>query len=305
MCSLEGEHTIVEKGRTLKFVEKLLAASRRNDSLVCVGLDTELARLPVSFRTQDDPIFEFNKAIIEATQDLVCAYKPNLAFYEAEGWRGLQSLERTIRLIPPEIPVIGDAKRGDIGHTAAAYARALFDIYGFDAVTVNPYLGRDSLEPFLAREEKGVIVLCRTSNPGAKDFQDLLCREGIGGTRPGRPSEEEPHPLYQVVAEKVRAWNTNGNCGLVVGATYPDELRVVRSMCPDMPILVPGVGAQAADLAAVIRNGVDEKGELAIVNSSRAIIYASSGDDFAAAARREAASLRSAMNHFRQVQNAT
>jgi orotidine-5'-phosphate decarboxylase len=276
----------------LRFVEKLLGASRQNDSLVCVGLDVDLTRVPAFLRSSEDPIFEFNRAIVEATHDLVCAYKPNLAFYEAEGLAGLRSLEKTLKCIPPGIPVIGDAKRGDIGHTSAAYARALFDGYGFDAATVNPYLGRDSVEPFLAYEDKGIFVLCRTSNPGAKDFQDLSCSE--------RGGVSEPWPLYRAVAERVRSWNTRGNCGLVVGATYPDELAAVRNLCPDMPILIPGVGAQAGDLAAVVRNGVDFRGELAIINSSRAIIYASSGEDFAPAARREAETLRAEINTLRR-----
>jgi orotidine-5'-phosphate decarboxylase len=174
-------------------------------------------------------ILEFNRGIIDATADLVCAYKPNLAFYEAFGLEGLVALEKTVKYIPEGIPVIGDAKRGDIGNTARRYAEALFSAFGFDAATLNPYLGYDSVEPFLEYPDKGVFILCRTSNPGALDFQALRCGDV---------------PLYEVVAQKAKEWDRYGNIGLVVGATYPEELRRIRQLCPQMPLLIPGLGAQ-------------------------------------------------------------
>jgi orotidine-5'-phosphate decarboxylase len=238
----------------MNFIEKLLKASEKNKSLLCVGLDVDPERMP-----EKVGIFEFNKAIIDATSDLVCAYKPNIT------------------------PVICDAKRGDIGNTARAYARTLFDNFNFDATTVSPYLGFDSLEPFLSHADKGVLILCRTSNAGAVDFQSLLI-------------EGEKRPLFEIVATKAAEWNTRGNVGLVIGATYPEELRLIRQNHPDMPILIPGVGAQGGDLATAVRYGVDARGQKAIINSSRGIIYASKGKDFAQAARRAATELRDQMN---------
>jgi orotidine-5'-phosphate decarboxylase len=232
-------------------------------------------------------IFAFNKAIIAATSDLVCAYKPNFAFYEALGNEGLDALKRTVDYIPDAIPVIGDAKRGDIGNTAKAYARAIFDNLNFDATTVNPYLGFDSIEPFIQYTDKGVFILCRTSNAGAVDFQSLSCKV-----------EDGHRPLFELVALKARQWNIHGNIGLVVGATYPEELRLVRQSHPDMPFLIPGVGAQGGDLASVVRYGVDAQGEKAIINVSRQIIYASREKDFAQAARRVATELRDQINSY-------
>jgi orotidine-5'-phosphate decarboxylase len=229
-------------------------------------------------------VLQFNKAIIEATSDLVCAYKPNLAFYEALGTRGLTILEKTVKYIPGDIPVIADAKRGDIGNTAKAYAKALFSMLGFDAATVNPYLGFDSLEPFINDQDKGVFILCRTSNKGAADFQDLST-DGL--------------PLYEAVARKAREWNTQDNIGLVVGATYPEELKKVRSICPEMPLLIPGIGAQGGDLASAVGCGVDARGEKAIINVSRQILYASKEKDFARAARNVAEKIRNQINDYR------
>lgn len=227
----------------------------------------------------------FNREIVEATSDLVCAFKPNLAFYEALGREGLMALERTLGAIPGHLPVIGDAKRSDIGSTAEAYARALFGVWGFDAVTVNPYLGGDSLEPFLRCKEKGVFILCRTSNPGAADFQGLSMKEsGL--------------PLYLEVARQAQGWNVWGNVGLVVGATAPEELRRVRGICPEMPILVPGVGAQGGDLEAAVVHGVDSRGRRAIISASRQVLYAyrNEGGGVGVAARRAALGLRDAIN---------
>jgi len=262
----------------MKFIDKLLDASRKNNSWLCIGLDPDPELMP----ELDVP--QFNKAIIEATSDLVCAYKPNLAFYEALGTEGLAILEKTIKCIPGNIPVIGDAKRGDIGNTARAYARALFSVLGFDAATVNPYLGFDSIEPFIDYEDKGVFILCRTSNKGAADFQDLRT-DGLS--------------LYEAVARKAREWNTYGNIGLVVGATYPEELKKVRSICPEMPLLIPGIGAQGGDLASAVGYGVDDRGEKAIINVSRQILYASREKDFARAARNVAQKIRSQINDHR------
>lgn len=261
--------------RLMKFTDKLLNTSRQNRSLLCIGLDPDPELMP------GVDVLEFNKAIIDATRDLVCAYKPNLAFYEALGTTGLAILEKTVRYIPGDIPVIGDAKRGDIGNTARAYARALFSVLGFDAATVNPYLGFDSVEPFISYQDKGVFVLCRTSNKGAVDFQDL---------------ETDSRPLYEAVAQKAREWNTHGNVGLVVGATYPEELKRVRSICPEMYLLIPGIGAQGGDLGSAVSYGVDARGERAIINVSRQVLYASREEDFARAARSVAEKLRKQIN---------
>ncbi|MBI2305147.1 MAG: orotidine-5'-phosphate decarboxylase [Chloroflexi bacterium] len=263
----------------MTFLDRLLRASRAHGSLLCIGLDPQPALMPpVSVR-------DFNRAIVQATQDLVCAYKPNLAFYEALGREGLEALEATLAAIPSGIPIIGDAKRGDVGPSAQAYAQALFEKWGFHAATVNPYLGYDALAPFFDYTERGVFLLCRTSNPGAGDFQDLT----------SSPTGENPQPLFLHVARKSQEWNRHGNLGLVVGATYPEELRQVRELCPDMPLLIPGIGAQGGDLAAAVAYGVDNQGEKAIICASRSVLYASQGRDFAEAARKEAARLREAM----------
>ena len=269
------------------FLTRLAACWTRSDSLVCVGLDPELERFPRQIAEQPSPIFQFNKAIIDATADLVCAYKPQFAHYAA--YEADDQLERTIEYIHrtyPGVPVILDSKRGDIGNTAERYAIEAFERYGADAVTVNPYLGGDSLEPFLRRDDRGVVVLCRTSNPGARDLQDLTIGEG--------------RRLYHVVAELAATrWNARGNCLLVVGATYPQELAEIRRIVGDMPLLVPGVGAQGGDVAQVVRNGQTAAGTGLIVSSSRGILYASTGDDFASAARSAALSLRDQINAHR------
>ncbi len=260
----------------MAFITKLVNTTRKNNSLLCIGLDPNPDLMP-----KVDTL-EFNKAIIDATYDLVCAYKPNLAFYEALGIEGLTILEKTVAHIPGDIPIIGDAKRGDIGNTAKAYAKALFSILGFDAATVNPYLGFDSIEPFISYQDKGVFILCRTSNPGAMDFQDLRCDTGSS--------------LYETVAHKAKEWNIYGNIGLVVGATYPEELKKIRSICPEMPLLIPGVGAQGGDLASAVKYGVDAQGEKAVINVSRQILYASRERDFAQAARNTAERIRNQIN---------
>ena len=264
----------------MNFIDKLNAAVKKNRSLVCVGLDTSPELIPSGMS-----VLEFNKAIIDATADLVCAYKPNLAFYEVRGEKGLEILHNTIKHIPKGIPVIGDAKRGDIGNTAAAYAQSLFEYFGFDAVTVSPFLGFDSIEPFLKYKEKGVILICRTSNKGAADFQSLLCQY-----------EGKNRPLYEIVALKASQWNTNNNIGLVVGATYPEELKNIRQSHPDILILIPGVGAQGGDLELAVRYGIDAHNRGIIINSSRGIIYAGKGPDFADAARRATKAMRDEIN---------
>lgn len=269
----------------VNFIEKLTKATQKNRSLLCVGLDPDPELIPAGVS-----VFEFNRAIVEATSDLVCAYKLNFAFYEVLEGDGLDILKQTVRYIPDEIPVIGDAKRGDIGNTAKAYAKAIFDKYNCDATTVNPYLGFDSMEPFIQYSDRGTFILCRTSNAGAIDFQSLQS-EVEGSYR----------PLFEIVAQKVSRWNVHGNLGLVVGATYPEELRLIRQNHPDLPILIPGIGAQGGDLALTVRYGVDSRGEKAIINSSRQIIYASRGKDFAQAARQAAAGLRDQINHYLSV----
>ena len=270
------------------FLTQLTAAWARSNSLVCVGLDPEIERFPRQIADYPSPIFQFNKAIIDATADLACAYKPQFAHYAA--YEAEDQLERTIEYINrsyPGVPVILDSKRGDIGNTAERYAIEAFERYGADAVTVNPYLGGDSLEPFLRREDRGVVVLCRTSNPGARDLQDLAV--GPQGQR-----------LYHVVAQMAaERWNTRGNCLLVVGATYPQELAEIRRIVGQMPLLVPGVGAQGGDVAEVVRNGQTAAGTGLLVSSSRGILYASAGDDFASAARAAALSLRDQINAHR------
>ena len=277
---------------------QMLEAQWSRGNFVCVGLDSEFGKIPKSlqwdqfWRERQDVgnvIVEFNRAIVEATKDLVCAYKPNAAFYEAHGDEGIGALQRTIadiHAIAPDVPVILDAKRADIDNTNAGYVDAAFGFLRADAITVHPYLGAEALQPFLARAEKGVIVLCRTSNPGAGEFQDL----SVNG-----------EPLYRFVARRVASeWNKNGNCALVVGATYPDELREVRELVgDDMPILIPGIGAQGGDVEKTVSAGKDSRGRGMIVNSSRGIIFASKGADFAEAARRETEKLRDFINQYR------
>jgi orotidine-5'-phosphate decarboxylase len=268
------------------FIDNLAGSWQRSNSLVCVGLDPEIERFPPHIAGQPSPIFQFNKAIIDATADLVCAYKPQFAHYAA--YEAEDQLERTIEYIHrsyPGIPVILDSKRGDVGNTAERYAIEAFERYGADAVTVNPYLGSDSLEPFLKHADKGVIILCRTSNPGARDLQDL---------------EVSGRKLYQVVADlAAREWNSRGNCLLVVGATYPRELAEVREIVGGMPFLVPGVGAQGGDVAAAVSSGQTADGTGLIISSSRGILYAGSDGDFSAAARSAAQALRDQINASR------
>jgi orotidine-5'-phosphate decarboxylase len=300
----ERQEDELERHRAETSTERLRRRWQEARTLLCVGLDGEIERMPEQFRRGlakseangnangererriEAALTDYHLAIVDATADLVCAYKPNSAFYEQRGPAGLRALSAIIAYIQkkyPEIPVLLDAKRGDVGSTNQAYARALFDVYSADAVTVQPYLGYDALEPFLSRADRGVFVLCRTSNPGASELQDLSARADEG----------ESEPLYLRVARRVATeWNANGNCGLVVGATYPEELRRVRDLVGDLPILAPGVGAQGGDLEATVRSGIDSVGQGLLISVSRAILYASTGDDFASAARRQAGWLR-------------
>ena len=267
------------------FVQRLLSASRNSKSLVCVGLDPDPALMPIP------DMLEFNTAIIESTKDLVCAYKPNLSFYEALGSRGLEVLEKTvsfIRRVAPGVVVVGDGKRGDVASTNVKYATALFDVWEFDAVTVNGYAGGEALEPFFRYGDRGVFVWCRSSNPGAREMQDLTLCSGAGTM-----------PLYQWMAERASQWNSRGNVGLVVGSTYPHELRSVRSRCRGMPILLPGIGAQGGDLENCVRFGVDEEAFNVLVASSRSIIYASRDKRrFPDAAREATQDLRERINRL-------
>ena len=259
----------------MSFINTLRDRWHTADTLVCIGLDPEPAKFPARFANDPDAVFNFCRGIADATAEFACAFKPQIAHFAALGAEdALERLVAHLRQAHPSVPVILDAKRGDIGSTAQRYAAEAFDRYAADAVTVNPYLGRDSVQPFLDRAERGVVILCRTSNPGAGDLQDLPVRTASG-----------ERPLYQHVAETIaRDWNGNGNCALVVGATWPEQLREVRAIVGDMPLLVPGVGAQGGDAEAVVRNAVSKDGTGLMISSSRAILYASSGDDYAEAA---------------------
>ena len=272
----------------MKFIEKLSAAWTTNNSLLCVGLDPDLARFPDAYKLKPDGIFAFCKEIIDATADLACSFKPQIAYFAALGAeRQLEQICAYLRANYPHIPLILDAKRGDIGATATQYAREAFERYGADAVTVNPYMGSDSVEPYMEWEERGVIILCRTSNPGGSDLQFM----NVDGK-----------PLYQHVARLVaEKWNRNGQCALVVGATFPEELAQVRAIVGDMPLLVPGVGAQGGDVAATVTAGRTSAGAGMMINSSRAILYATPQQDenFIAAARRVALETRDAINLHR------
>lgn len=265
----------------MTFQEKLDAAIEKNNSLLCVGLDSELDKLPEKFRSLKNPQFEFNKYIIEETHEFVCVYKLNSAFYESRGAEGIEELKKTceyIKLNHPEIPVILDAKRADIGNTNNGYVLFAFDYLRVDAITLHPYLGSEAIKPFLERSDKGIIILCRTSNPGAGEFQDL---------------EIENIPFYIHVAKKVFSeWNTNNNCMLVVGATYPDEMKKIREVAPNMTFLVPGIGVQGGDLENTLRNGLDKNKKGLIIHSARGIIFSKNPGE-------EAQKLRDEINKHR------
>lgn len=273
------------------FIETLKRRWLDANSLVCVGLDPEPAKFPARFAGEPDAIFGFCRDIADATAEYACCFKPQIAHFAAHGAE--DALERLIVHIHtnhPGIPVILDAKRGDIGSTAQQYAVEAFDRYAADAVTLNPYMGRDSAEPFLSRADRGCILLCHTSNPGARDFQELQVG-GDAGTA---------EPLYRRIARTIAGeWNAHGNCALVVGATFPDELREIRAIVGDMPLLIPGIGAQGGDVAAVVRSGATADGTGLMINSSRGILYASRGVDYAEAAAQSARALRDEINRHR------
>jgi orotidine-5'-phosphate decarboxylase len=267
----------------MNFNQKLSEITKKNSSLLCVGLDPDLSKLP-SFVRSD--IFAFNKAIIDATHDLVCVYKPNIAFYEAEGIEGLKALKKTIEYIQkayPDIPVLLDAKRGDIGNTAAMYAKSAFEYWNADAVTVYPHLGRDSILPFLEYKDKLTILLIKTSNPDSGMFQDL----SVDGK-----------PYHLAMAEKIKDW-TEENIGIFVGATYPEEMKKVRDLFPDRIFLSAGLGAQKAEIEQIVRAGLDKNGQGIMFNASRSVLYASSDNDFAEKAREEAQKIRDTINNYR------
>lgn len=257
---------------------------QQNNSMICLGLDLDVKRMPSDYAGSLKQMFEFAHRVIDATSDLVCAYKPNLAFYEQHGPEGLSLLKLIRDRIPDHIPVILDGKRNDIGNTAGHYARALFETYRADWVTLNPYMGYDSMRPFLEYKDKGVFVLCLTSNAGSKDFQELI----VNGK-----------PLYMEVAEKVNYWNKDQNCGLVVGATHPEQLRDIRRVSGEMPILIPGVGAQGGSLEDAVLYGTDNFQKLAVINVSRSVLYASRDADFAQKARQELEKLNASVAQLR------
>jgi len=256
----------------------------KNKSMLCLGLDLDAKRMPSDYSKTLKGMFDFVHQIVDATSDLVCAYKPNLAFYERLGPDGLSLLELIVERIPDGIPVILDGKRGDIGNTASHYAHSLFDRFGAHWITINPFMGYDSMRPFFEYKDRGVFVLCLTSNAGSKDFQQLE----VNGT-----------PLYQIVAEKVAYWNKDDNCGLVVGATHPDQLKKLRQVAGEMPLLIPGVGAQGGSLEKAASDGTDNFSKLATINVSRSVLYASNGEDFAQRARQELQKLNSIINGLR------
>ena len=261
--------------------QELFAQIQQKRSYLCIGLDTDFARIPRHLLAYDDPIFEFNKQIIDATKDLCVAYKPNLAFYEAEGLRGWQALEKTIQYIPKEHFIIADAKRGDIGNTSRLYARAFFETLDTDAVTVAPYMGEDSVTPFLGFPGKWVILLALTSNPGSKDFQFAY--------------QENGKPLYENVINTSMNWGTPDEMMFVIGATHPEKFKEIRAIAPEHFFLVPGVGAQGGELAAISKYGMNEHCGL-LVNSSRGIIFAGEGEDFADKARAAAQEIQREMS---------
>jgi orotidine-5'-phosphate decarboxylase len=274
----------------MTFIASLNAAWQKNNSLLCVGLDPDPAKFPAHLKDSPDAVFEFCSAIADATADLVCCFKPQIAYFAAQRAEDqLEALIAHIHAKHPGIPVILDAKRGDIGSTAEQYAVEVFERYRADAITVNPYMGRDSVAPYLAYADKGVILLCRTSNPGGSDLQFL----DVG-------TPEKPAKLYEHVARIVATeWNTTGQCALVVGATFPGEIARVREIVGDMPLLVPGIGAQGGDVEATLNAGRTVAGTGLMINSSRAILYAGKGEDFAAAARRAAIDTRDTINRYR------
>lgn len=270
----------------MNFKDKLSNIVNMNNSILCVGLDVDKDKIPkFLFDTNTSPYISFNKSIIDSTKDVVCAYKLNMAFYESIGTNGHEILKKTLEYIPKNIIIILDGKRNDIGNSARMYAKSIFEILGADSTTVNPYLGIDGITPFLKYKNKCSFILCRTSNPSAIDLQDQIVSN---------------FPLYQKVAMKIREWNYNDNCGAVIGATYPNELKIIRKILgDDIPFLIPGIGKQGGDIEKTIKNGGNTKGEMVILNSSRGIIYAGNDDKFAERSREVAIKTRDSINRFR------
>lgn len=294
----------------MNFQEKFNRIVDKNNSLLCIGLDPDIEKMPPHLLKKKQLLFAFNKAIIDTTADLVCAYKPNSAFYEAHGADGVEQLKKTVTYLKhthPHIPIILDAKRADVESTSEKYAQSVFDYFGFDALTVNPYLGFDSLKPFLERREKGIIIVCRTSNKSASDFQDLPTHSvqlpGVSDPPAGEASRtprEPVEPLYLAIAKKVIEWNNiYKNCLLVVGATWPEQLRTLRMVAPDMFFLIPGIGSQSGDLKKTITYGLRQDKSGLIINVSRAIIYAGDGKDFAKHIREKAKQIKNLINTYR------
>ncbi len=272
------------------FFPRLDEVCKQKKSLLCIGLDIDIERIPPFLLTELDPLFYFNRAIVEATHDCAAAYKLNIAFYEALGIPGWDLLERTLSIMPPNVMIIADAKRGDIGNSSRKYAETFFKTFAFDAITVNPYMGFDALQPFLEYEDKGIYVLGLTSNTGALDFQYLKV--------------ENEMPLYLKVAEKVVEWNfVYGNLGLVVGGTHANEVAQIREQAPQIPFLVPGIGAQGGNLELAVKNAIAQGGRGALFNASRSIIYASSGHDFAEVAHERAHHLKEQINLILSLNN--
>lgn len=269
----------------MTFLTKLQACCERSNSLLCLGLDPDLESLPDGYSRDVFGVELFNRTVIEATSDLVCAYKPNLAFYEALGIAGLRTLEATLAMIPTHVPTIADGKRGDIENTSRLYARAIFDTFGFDSATVNAYMGRDSLQPFFDWAGKGVWVVCRTSNPGAADLQALVVN-----------SDGPPEPLWVRVLRMVQKAPSCADKGVVIGATLPEDIRTLRGMAPDMPLLIPGVGAQGGDAGPAV--GASATGPV-VINASRSILYQPGASDPGAAIRSAAERLRDQLNSYR------
>lgn len=269
----------------MTFHAKLHAIQRSNNSLLCIGLDTDVKKIPAFLRRKKNAQIDFNKQIIDATRDLVCAYKINMAFYEAEGERGWSAIRETLRIAPTSVVCIADAKRGDIGNSSERYAEIFLQKLKFDAVTISPYMGKDSVLPFLHSPEQCVFLLALTSNPGAKDFQRLKVGKKF---------------LYEKVIETAMTWPGKKNIGFVVGATNAKELRSVRKIAHNAPLLIPGVGAQGGSVKTSVQYGCNQNGEMAIINASRSILYASGGEDFAEAARKEATKIRDEINFWRE-----
>jgi orotidine-5'-phosphate decarboxylase len=287
---LNANHGSMTITTSRPFLEKVASTTESRDSLVCIGLDPDLSRMPepiTTGRSAGEAIVEFNKQVIESTIEFAAIYKPNLAFYVQYGVEGFEALLESRALIGDGAPVILDCKIGDISTTMEPFARAYLDNADFDAVTVNPYLGSESLAPLFARAGKGLFLLCKNSNPGSGEIQNLELANG--------------RPLFAEIAEKVVAWNESADAtlGLVAGATYPAELMTIREVAPELLILVPGIGSQAGDLAAAIDAGIDASGGGLLINSSRSVMYASSGDDFARAAAKAARTLRDRINAIR------